>query len=95
MDVFHGNAGVIESHVIVAEIPKGFYPKLNEQGNKLSGTFGRNTEHGHFGQIFSAEFVQPVDMSDRNSLDHLAGESLLTVKNANKGKTLCFKGDLI
>ncbi len=39
MDVFHGNAGVIESHVIVAEIPKGFYPKLNEQGEQALWRF--------------------------------------------------------
>ena len=95
MDIFHRNAGMIKSNIIMAEVPECLYSQLYEKGNKLSRTFGRNAKHRHFGKVFFAEFVQSVDVSDGYSFYHLSGQRFFAVKDSDERKALVFKGYLI
>ena len=76
----------------MAEVPEALDAQLDELIGQRGGLRAGDAEHGHLGQVFTAELVQPVHMADRKTPHHLAGQGFLLVEDADELEAPGLKG---
>jgi hypothetical protein len=84
MHVLNKRFGVRHCNIVVCKVPEALDADVNQQIRKLFHIVRRYAKKRAIRLVINAEILDIINIAHGNSLNHLAADSLVLIKNAYK-----------